>query len=111
MLKIGDKIRIFDTSYSFGIREGEYSEPMYSLKKEILTVIATGLFVARKPLSGKFGDKCTIADILVTDNNGNYWFIQSERVKRISPEHTITIDDKEITISDESFQALKKQLI
>ncbi len=107
MLKSGDKVKITDTSYSFGIRKGKYNEPRNCLKEETLTVVKTGLCVGRKPLGGKLGNRLTITDILVTDNSENYWFVQSERVRKIAPEHTIVIDGKTIIISDASFQALR----
>ena len=110
MLKVGDKIRMLDGSYAFGIKDGGYAVLTCCQQRGLFTVIRTGLSVigdASKP--NPTGQFSRTANILITDNDGGFWFVLSKFAKRIST-HTITFDDgKTIIISDESFEALKEQ--
>ena len=112
MLKAGDKITITDGSYAFGIKDGEYIESLRHRNGEQFTVVQVSLTVARRSHVDweELGHKGTIADILITDNYDGFWFMSSQRAKLISPTHTLSFDGgNTIEISDESFQALKKQ--
>ena len=116
-LRIGDKVKVRDGSYNFGIAKGKYTEHLdnlYSMYGDAaeLEVIATGLSVATQVLSAHFktdGLYCQVNDTLVADGNGNYWFTQ-ERFLKLVTTHAITIDGKTIKLSDKSFENLKKQL-
>ena len=113
MLKAGDKIRMTDVSYSFGVKDGEYNQLLQSERKRLFTVVKTNLLVARKSAVNfeKLGKPSTIADTLITDNNCGFWFVQSKGIKQIPPEHTIIIDGKAVNISDEAYQSLKKAML
>ena len=53
-----------------------------------------------------------IADtVIVGQKDHSVWFVHSNLVRRVLPEHAITIDGKTVKISHESFLSLKKQLI
>ncbi len=110
-LRVGDRVRCVDGSWSFGISNGRWDRlGMCNSNKACndLLVLATGLNVKRADPSLPDGD--SFCDIMVTDGLGNYWFLL-ERLCRLLPEmHTITIDGKDIEISDESFENLKRQL-
>jgi hypothetical protein len=101
-LKVGDRVNVMDNSYSFGIRDGKYeglisreNGDCYNLK-----VVTVGLKVGRKGVD--------VAEILVTDGKGNYWFVK-ERMCQIVPKHTIFIDDQPVELSDESYARMKLQ--
>ena len=110
--KVGDKIEMFDGSYAFGIKDGMYDVLSYCQSKGPFTIIRVNLstlgFTVRPNKSGRFD---RTADILITDNNGGFWFVPSRFARLISPMHTITIAGKDIEISDESYRNLKKQLL
>lgn len=104
-LKAGDKVDIRDGSYSFGIKNGEYSIGLLTGSDSLrtgLTVVQTDLCVKRD-----LHDATKICDILV-EKDGNFWFALS-RFADLA-EHIIIIDDKEIKLSNKSFQELKNQL-
>ena len=113
MLKIGDKIRMNDRSYAFGVKDGKYSEFPRHKDKGPFTVVEVDLLVARKSSvrEEELGHPATVSDILLTDDNGGFWFVPSNYTELIIPKHTIIIDGNPIEISDESFEALKKQLL
>ena len=48
-----------------------------------------------------------LCDVLVA-GNGGFWFVPSSQLCLHA--HTITIDGKDIELSEQSFQELKKQL-
>ena len=111
MLEVGDKIRITDGSWSIGIKNGRLhvlSLGHYNIKEFIL--IAKDLRVVAdvdeyedEKINGTFN---MVADILVTDGEGNYWFTFSRFAKKIVPRHTIIFDGGPIIeISHESYTA------
>ncbi len=108
-LKIGDKVDIIDGSYVFGIRNGRYTASCNHQNgdREGLTVVDTGLKTMKDYTDKTTGESCAVCDILVTNNEGNYWFTQSSLVELCK--HTIVIDGKKIEISGKSFEALKRQ--
>ena len=109
-LKVDDKVNIKDGSYAFGIENGRYTRSSNCDKREGLAVISTGLKTMRDADEERSGEYTQVCDLLVTDNDGGYWFTQSRFVEPVDPIHTIVIDGAEIEISDKSFKALKKQL-
>ena len=111
MLKVEDKIEMFDGSYAFGVKNGRYDTLSCCQSKGPFTVIRVNLntlgYTQRPNVLGQFD---RTADILITDNNGGFWFVPS-RFAQCVPTHTVTFDNGEaITISDESYEALKNQL-
>lgn len=109
MLKIGDRVKISDWSYAFGIRNGKFDTHNYGQGRTILTVIQIDLRVAENGNQLMSNGQPAIADILVTDSEGGFWFVTSYLTSCIS--HTVIFDGgKAIEISDESYQALKNQL-
>jgi len=115
---VGDKVNIHDSSYIFGIKDGEYSRDCdyRGGNRNNLTVVATDLSVvklrdypgaAQNNLSGRF---TAVNDLLVTDGKDNFWFTQSRFCRPVKPDHIITIDGKGIRISHESYENLKEQL-
>ena len=107
-LKVGDRVRCCDGSYIFGIRSGAFSTFISNVNgdRDDLRVIAVGLRIDNQNEPGWR----KMLDVLVTDDAGNYWFMPSEFCKLLPKMHTITIDNKDIEISDESFESLKRQL-
>ncbi len=111
MLKVGDKIEMFDGSYAFGVKNGRYDTLSCCQSKRPFTVIRVNLstlsYTQRPNVPGQFD---RTADILITDSNNGYWFVPS-RFARLISTHTVTFDNgKAIAISDESYEALKNQL-
>ncbi len=113
MLKVGDRIRMFDGSYAFGIKNGRYSLLHFPEIKQIFTVVEINLLTARRSEVEReeLGHPVTVADILITDSMEGFWFVPSRFAKRIPPKNTITIDGNSVEISDESFEALRKQFL
>ena len=110
MLKAGDKIRMTDGSWAFGVKDGEYVELEYCQSKGPFTVVKTGLQVLGNTNNHTSGQFNATADIFITDNDGGFWFVPSRFAKRM-PTHTITFDNgSAIVISDESFEALRKDI-
>lgn len=109
MLKIGDKVKVADWSYAFGVKDGKYDEHCYGQGETVLIVVQTGLRVTQNAKQLMSNHQPAIADIFITDGEGNFWFVTSYLTKRIS--HTVVFDGGEvIEISDESYNALKNQL-
>lgn len=101
-LKVGDVVVITDQSWSFGIKNGDYTTYLRGqngIKRFV--VKRTGLSVRHR------NESC---DVLLSDGDGVYWFAPDKFVKLVEPVHTITIDGKDIELSDESYRNLKKQL-
>ncbi len=110
MLKVGDEIEMLDRSYAFGVKDGKYNGLPYCQSKGPFTVVKTGLKTLGYTGDATTGQYNATADILITDNNGGFWFVPSRFARRVSM-HTVTFDNGEaITISDESYEALKNQL-
>ena len=105
-LRVGDKVCCGDGSYSFGIRQGKYVDGISNTSgdRENLTVAALDLDITK---GGLYPHPC---DTLVTDGHGNFWFVLSECCLLLPEKHTITVDGKNIEISDESYENLKRQL-
>ena len=115
--KKGDKVNIHDGSYCFGIQNGEYSGNCNHQdgSRKNLTVVKTNLRVVclgstswPNELSGRF---TAVDDLLVTNNNGSFWFTQSRFCNLIEPTHHIVIDGHGIVLSHKSFLALKEQFV
>lgn len=110
MLKVGDKIELLDGSYALGVKNGGFDRLWYCQQKGSFTVIKTGLKTLGNTNNHTSGQFNATADILITDNDGGFWFVLSKLAKRIPP-HTITFDKGiAFAISDESYEALKQQL-
>lgn len=112
-LRVGDKVDVHDSSYCFGVRNDKYSTHIsnFNDSRKGLIVIKTGLEVMEYPGGETSGVYSKVNDILATDGDGGYWFIQSRFVRLCTPDHTISFDGSEpVTISDQSYQALKKSL-
>ena len=119
--KKGDKVNIYDGSYVFGIKNGGYSTYCDSRNdnRKNLTVVETGLSVVElRYKDSKYNDECHLSgpysavnDLLVTDNNGSFWFTQSRFCNPVEPNHHIVIDGKTIVLSHKSFLALREQLV
>jgi len=109
-VKIGDIVDMCDDSWCFGIEAGEFSTSCDWGKgsRNNLTVIETGLRAMRDATDDRSGEYTAVCDILVIDDNGNFWFTQSRFVEL--HKHTIVVDDKTIEISRESYIALKQSL-
>lgn len=110
-LKVGDRVEITDWSYAFGIKDGKFNEHFYSHPAggKPLIVVKVDLKVTGNANQRMSSGKLVITDLLITDNDGNFWFVTSFLTERIS--HTVTFDGGEvIEISDESFEALKRTL-
>lgn len=108
-LRVGDKVKCCDGSYSFGIKQGKWNWNISNTSgdRENLRVVKLGLVVGSRRDILDFDECC---DMLVTDGHGNFWFVQSCLCRLIPETHTITIDGKDIELSDESYQNLKRQL-
>ncbi len=117
-LQVGDKVNMYDGSYCFGIQHGRFTTwcSHANGEREGLLVADTDLEVlgeaddlTASKIGGEFNEVC---DILVTNNNGGYWFTQSRLVRLCELEHTVSFDGGDVvTISDQSYQALRKALV
>ncbi len=107
-LKVEDRITIRDNSYCFGIEHGCYST---CCSGRTLRVIKTYLATMKKAYGSRGGEYTQINDLLVTDDAGNFWFTQSRFAESIERKHTIDIDGKQVVLSHQSFENLKKQLL
>ena len=103
-LRVGDRVNVVDGSYAFGIKNGKYYGNISNNNRERynLVVVNVGLDVDTYCEETKL-------DLLVTDGHGNFWFVLSNGCKLIPQMHKISIGDKEFEISDESYEAFKKQ--
>lgn len=116
--KKGDKVDIRDGSYTFGIKNGEYISHCsgFDGSRNNLMVVEIGLSVLKlndykwNEQNG-FSGISVVNDLLVTDNNGSFWFTQSRFCDPTEPNHTIVIDDKTVILSHKSFLALREQLV
>ncbi len=111
MFKIGDRIKMFDGSYVFGVKNGKYDVLPVCRQKGPFTVIQVNLSVMaradRPNQPNKNLDK--IADILITDNDDGFWFTPSCFAQHVM--HTIAFDGEEtVKISHKSYEALKQVL-
>ena len=111
-LKVGDRVNMFDGSYAFGINKGQYSDDCscFNDDRNGLTILEIDLRVTENAYGKISGEYTTVCDILVTNGNGGFWFTRS-RFLRLCNGYTITIDGKEITISEKSYQELKRSLV
>lgn len=105
--KPGDKVKVRDRSYNFGIDCGEYST---SIGHGNLTVVATGL-TAMRGGHRLFGEYTQVCDLLVTDGNGGFWFTQTRFCEAVDKKIEIRYfcDDEDVTdqISDETKRNLQ----
>ena len=110
-LRVGDRINCRDGSYCFGIKDGEYCSHISNINsdRDNLKIVSVGI-AAKEKYIFQGNDTGQYCDILATDGHGDFWFLQSNTCKLIPQMHTIKLDGKEIEISDESFENLKKQL-
>ena len=117
-LQVGDRVDMHDCSYCFGVQNGEYTTWCDNRNgdREGLTVVKTRLSVLGETNShtiskiGRAFDE--VCDILVTNNDGGYWFTQSRFVNLCEPEHTVSFDGGDIvTISDQSYRELREHFI
>lgn len=111
IFRVGDKIKLTDDSYSFGIYNRALS--WGAERGSALTVVRTGMSVTRFPDDKLRGNDpyCKINDLLVTDGDGNFWFTQSRFCKSVDKKIELRyfVDGKDVTdkISDETKQGLK----
>lgn len=104
-LRVGDRVEFRDNSYAFGVHNGKGVMHIDLVHESPLKVATIDLRVTRNGES-EYG----MCDIMVKGQNG-FYFAKSAYARLIPPMHTITIDDKDIEISDESFENLKRQLL
>jgi len=102
MYKVGDRVNVYDGSWSFGIYNGKYCGCMPHKPFEIrqnLLVIETNLSVMENANGGRQGQYSEICDLLITDEGGNFWFIRSEFCKSANKEIEIRYfaDGKDVT--------------
>ena len=93
-IKVGDKVTIRDVSWSFGIYKGHYSDEIpdkYEDDEISMTVMAVGLEAIRDLSLDQGGEYSAVNDLLVTDGDDNYWFTQSQFVRKIYEEKNITV--------------------
>ena len=104
-MKKGDVVQASQSSFSFGMANGDYSNtvPIYTP----LAVVALDKSTRRDCYISRNDPEC-ICDALVTDEKGNFWFVPSRYL--VPKLHTITIAGKDIEISHESYLNMKKQL-
>jgi len=109
-LKVGDKVKVYDASYVFGVIDGRYSTNCHYRRVGYLTVLRTGLNAKKNADYDSNYDN--ICDILVTDGITGFWFAKSNQVELVTPVyHTISIDDgKKVKLSDESYKNIKRNL-
>lgn len=111
-LKIGDRIYVNDGSYSFGIKNGQYSRLIgdrNNVPRQQYIIIKTGLRAMRDINKINSGEYTTVCDILITDGDGDFFFTQEKFVKLVEFEHIVVFNgDEPITISHKSYQELKK---
>lgn len=107
--KVGDKVKVGDRSYGFGIDGGEYARGAPYL--ESLTIVATGLDVMMHANGKKEGRYTEVNDLLVTDGKDGYWFTQSRFCKPVEKKIEIRYfsDGRDVTdrISDETKRNLR----
>jgi len=101
-LKVGNEIIVENDLWSFGIQDGCFKNGLFELAGKKFTIVNCGLNVLKTPTAAE------ACDLLVTDNRGSLWFVRSKKCRLAT--HTITIDSKDIELSDESYRNLKKQL-
>ena len=110
MFNVGDQIRVYDGSWSFGIVEGKIANMCFTKSYAPCIVVNNNLCVMKNgegTRRGRFEEKC---DLLVVDKNGNFWFTQSRLSEKYVLIHSIIVDDKTVNISNELYQALKKAI-
>ena len=106
MLKVGDKIEMFDGSYAFGVKNGRFDELYHCTKKGPFIVVAVDLKTTVNVKQRMSNNNLAIADILITDNNGGFWFVPSKFARRVV--HKITLDGSpDIKINEEMYEFLK----
>ncbi len=103
--KKGNEVTINDGSFSFGIYNNEYHESLArSMRDAVLTVVATELDVLR---GHSHDDPC---DLLVTDNEGNFSFVQSCLCNPIDKEIELRYFCDGIDITDKISDKTRKNL-
>lgn len=111
-LKIGDKVRITDGSYCFGILNGRYVEHTDFACRDHLTIVAIGLSVMEDYSKETQGEYSAVNDILVTDGEENYWFTQSRFAVNVDKKIEVRYfcEDEDITnqVSNETKRNLAK---
>lgn len=112
--QVGDVVNMHDGSYCFGIQNGKYVMNCGGYvrgfdDREGLIVVDTDLDVMQHAEGRRTGPYTEVNDLLVTNGKGGYWFTQSGFVRLAKPKRTLTLDTGEkVTISDESYQELRK---
>jgi hypothetical protein len=108
-IRKGDRINVTDGSWVFGVCDGEYQNGISNggNNRDHLLVVSDGLQVSNNGTGdGMKDDPC---QVLATNGNGDFWFVP-EKHCRLVDKHRITIDGKDIDLSEESFNELKRQL-
>ena len=111
-MNVGDRVNVFDVSWSFGIYNGQYRHriPLGNIRKN-LVVVKTGLSIMKNPYGKTTGEYREQNDLLVTDKHGNFWFIQSRFCELVNKEIEVRYycDGKDVTdsISDETKKDLR----
>ena len=96
MIKVNDVVNLIDGHYAFGIRNGRYvsgdrhwggGDGESNILKN-MTVIEIGISVMKlgsKHISfNRSTDDSQVCDLLVTDNNGSFWFVASRHVEIVT---------------------------
>lgn len=77
--KVGDKVNVYDGSYSFGVYDGEYCGSIpHPNCRDNLTIVKTGLSVMERAEGKRHGEYREVCDLLVTDSSDGFWFIRSD---------------------------------
>ena len=100
-MKVGDKIKIRDYSYGFGVYGGKFCSTGYIKFAGVLTVIRTGLYAMKNADGTTHGEFYQQNDLLVTDGKGNFWFVQSRFCELVDKEVKVRYicDGKDVTSS------------
>lgn len=112
-MKKGDKVNVKDGSYGFGIQNGQYCTWLNNQdnSRKNLTVVETGLSVMKQAGKISYGEFRQQNDLLVTDEQGNFWFAQSRFCELVNKEIEVRYfcDGADITdsVSDETKRNLK----
>ena len=108
-LTVGELVTIRDYSWALRLGLDKCSnagcfEPNAYQKFKVLVV------GCKMPTNFMWGEQYFADTIVMGQDDNIVWLVCSRFVKKCKPTHKITIDNKTIEISDESYKELKKSL-